>query len=81
MLLLAQILRLGLRPTRLPLTLRWRYAARLPTIIATSRHRDESGGQVVGRGSISNYPPFVIDAKSYIQGIESSLREIFREFI
>ncbi len=63
------MLRLGLRLNRLPL------------ITATFRHCDKRGGQVVGRGSVSNYPPFVIDPISYIQGIESGLREIFRKLI
>jgi hypothetical protein len=81
MLLLVEISRLGLWRTRLPLPLRLRYADRLPTITATSGHCDESSSQIVKCGSISNNPPFVIDAISYIQRIESSLREIFRKLI
>src|SRR6516165_11628055 len=81
MLLLLEISRPGSWRTRLPLPLRLGYAGRLPTITATSGHSDESSSQIVGRGSISNYPPFVIDAISYIQRIESSLQEIFRKLI
>jgi hypothetical protein len=69
MLLLAKILRPGLRQTR------------LPTITAIFRHCDESTGQTIGCSSTSNYPPFVVDAISYIQGIESNLREIFCKLI
>jgi hypothetical protein len=66
---LAETLRPGLRRNRLPL------------FTAPFGHCDKRGGQIVGRGPVSNNPPFVVDAISYIQGNESSLREIFRKLV
>jgi hypothetical protein len=70
-----------LRPLGLRLFLRLLLAAQSPLITATFRYCNERGGQVVSRRSVSNYPPLVADAISYIQRSESSLREILRKFV